>query len=89
MIRGLFVFCLMSSLAQAQVLSWSEFSAASIARSPEVRVAQTLVRDLAAFCAQWVPPAEAGSAPGERVATSAHPPTSVSTLSPTPTLAAA
>jgi len=45
MIRGLLVFCLTSSLAQAQVLSWSEFSAASIARSPEVRVAQTLVRE--------------------------------------------
>jgi 3-(3-hydroxy-phenyl)propionate hydroxylase len=51
--------------------------------------AQTLVRDLSAFCAQWVPPAEAGSAPGERLATSAHPPTSAPTPSPTPTLAAA
>ena len=56
-------------------------------------LAQTLVHDLSAFCAQWVPPAEAGSAPGERLASSAHPPTSAptpsATPSPPPTLAAA
>ena len=36
--------------------------------------AQTLERDLAAFCAQWLPPAVGDPVPGERAATSAHPP---------------